>query len=546
MKVTKHFSPFPLRSKSVGCCFLLSLFFLNSSFATDLSKPNILLIVADDMGFSDAKCYGGEIETPNLDSLAAEGIRFGQFYNTSRCWPSRAAILTGFYAQQVRRDSLPGVPSGSNGKRPGWARLLPEMLKPMGYRSYHSGKWHVDGKPLENGFEHSYSLNDHDRLFAPRQHTLDDVALPPVATNSGYYATTAIADHAIQWLKEHAEKHANQPFFEFLAFTSPHFPVQAPASDIARYKDRYRDGWDKMREARWQRMRGMKLGGSELSAIERDVGPPYALPEAIAKLGTNEVNRPLPWDDLNATQKKFQSEKMAIHAAMVDRMDREIGRVLAQIRSMGQLENTLVIFLSDNGASAEMMVRGDGHDPEAECGTGATFLSIGPGWSSLANTPFRRHKTWVHEGGISTPCIMSWPRGIAARGEVRQSPGHVIDLVPTILEIVGSPALRTWQDKPVPLFPGKSLVPAMVKNGTVNRDSLWWLHDNNRALQVGHWKIVSTGKNGAWELYDLSVDRSESKNLAHVFPEKIRELSAQWLRQTAEYTALALQDLNNP
>src|SRR6185312_15170681 len=203
-----------------------------------------------------------------------------------------------------------------------------------------------------------------------------------------------------------------------------------------------------------------------------------------------------------AAQRKFQADKMAVHAAMVDRMDREIGRVLAQIRSMGAADNTIILFLSDNGASAEMMVRGDGHDPDAICGTGATFLSIGPGWSSLANTPFRRHKTWVHEGGISTPLIVSWPKGIAARGELRHAPGHVIDLVPTVLELAGGKKPERWKGQDVPAAPGRSLVPAFARDGVIKRDAIWWLHEGNRALRAGDWKIVAAGKDSAWELYD--------------------------------------------
>ena len=507
------------------------------------ARPNILLILADDMGFSDAGCYGGDIATPNLDALAKDGLRFTQFYNTARCWPSRAAILTGCYAQEVRRDTVPGVKSGAAGTRPAWARLLPEMLRPLGYRSYHSGKWHLDGLPMQNGFDHSYSLNDHDRHFAPRLHTEDDLRLPPVDPDSGYYTSTAIANHAIKCLQEHGEKFAGRPFFEFLAFTAPHFPLQAPTEDIARYRDNYLRGWDVMRDERWQRMRRMGIGGSDLSAIEREVGPPYDFPDAIKALGPNEVNRPLPWSDLSGAQREFQAAKMAVHAAMVDRMDREIGRVLAQVRSMGALENTLVLFLSDNGASAEMMVRGDGHDPEAVCGTGATFLSLGPGWSSLANTPFRRHKTWVHEGGISTPLIVRWPRGMAARGELRRTPGHVVDLVPTILEAAGGKRFETWEGQPVPRAPGKSLVPLFAKDGTVAHDSFWWMHEENRALRVGDWKIVAAGQDSPWELYDMSKDRSESRNLATEKPEKVRELAAQWARETAEYSALARRDL---
>ena len=495
-------------------------------------RPNILLIVADDMGYSDAACYGGDIATPHLDALAKDGLRFTQFYNTARCWPSRAAILTGYYAQAVRRDAVPGVKSGTQGTRPEWARLLPEMLRPLGYRSYHSGKWHVDGQPLAVGFDRSYSLNDHDRHFTPRQHTEDDAPLPPAT--AGYYSSTAIADHAIRCLREHAEKHTAQPFFEFLAFTAPHFPLQAPAEDIARYRDKYLRGWDAMRDERWQRMHAMGIGGSALAPVERDIGPPYPFPGAIAKLGPNELNRPLAWDTLSAEQREFQAGKMAVHAAMVDRMDREIGRVLAQLTAMGAAENTLVLFLSDNGASAEMMVRGDGHDADAICGTGATFLSIGPGWSSMANTPFRRHKTWVHEGGISTPLIVRWPRGIATRGELRTAPSHVIDLVPTLLEAAGA--------APVPALHGRSLAPAFATDAAIPRESLWWQHEGNRALRAGDWKIVAAGKDSPWELYDLSTDRSETKNLAAEMPEKVRDLAAQWSLQTEENNALAKRD----
>jgi arylsulfatase len=504
--------------------------------AAEPARPNVLLIVADDMGFSDAGCYGGEIATPNLDSLAKSGLRFTQFYNTARCWPSRAAILTGYYAQAVRRDTVPGVKSGAQGVRPAWARLLPDMLRPLGYRTYHSGKWHVDGKPLENGFDHSYSLEDHDRHFAPKKHTEDDAALPPVDPKAGYYSSTAIADHAIKCLKEHAEKYADRPFFEFLAFTAPHFPLHAPPEDVARYRQTYLAGWDAMREQRWKRLQELHIGGTSLSAIERDVGPPYHFPDALKKLGPNEVNRPLPWNDLTPEQRQFQADKMAVHAAMVDRMDREIGRVLDQLRAMNALDNTLIFFLSDNGASAEIMVRGDGHDPHAECGTGATFVCIGPGWSSMCNTPLRRHKTWVHEGGISTPLIVHWPKGLAARGELRHAPRHVIDLAPTILEVAGG----KWAEK-MPTPPGQSLVPLFANDAPAHERTFWWLHEGNKALRVGDWKIVAA-KDASWELYDLTSDRSESNDLAKAQPNRVRAMAATWARILEECAGLARKD----
>lgn len=505
------------------------------------ARPNVVLILADDLGFSDLGCYGGEIATPNLDALAKNGLRFTQFYNTARCWPTRGAVLTGYYAQQVRRDAVPGVRSGGAGARPEWAVLLPQMLKPLGYRSYHSGKWHVDGKPLDGGFDHSYSLNDHDRHFAPRNHTEDDKPLPAADPKGGYYSSTAIADHAVKCLKEHSEQFADKPFFSFVAFTAPHFPVQAPAEDVARYRKTYLAGWDALRDDRWKRLQAEKLAGGALPPVERDLGPPYAFPDAIKKLGPNEVNRPLVWKELTAEQQKFQADKMAVHAAMVDRMDREIGRLVAQLKAMGALDNTLILFLSDNGASAEIMVRGDGHDPHAECGTGATFLSIGPGWSGMCNAPFRRHKTWVHEGGIGTPLIAHWPSGIKAKGELRRAPGHVIDVVPTALDIAGGKPPATVGGKPVPAAPGQSLRPVFASDERPKREPIWWLHEENRALRAGDWKIVAA-KGGAWELYDLSADRSEGKNLAAAHPEKVKELAAVWEKRWAEYAALALKD----
>jgi arylsulfatase len=529
-----------LKSCAAGLALAFLLFARTAAAAPP--KPNILIILADDMGFSDPGCYGGEIATPNLDALANDGLRFTQFYNTARCWPSRAALLTGYYAQQVRRDTVPGVPSGGQGVRPAWARLLPEMLRPLGYRSYHSGKWHVDGKPLENGFDHSYDLEDHNRNFAPRNLLEDGVKLPPVPPGSGYYTTTAIADHAIKCLKEHAEKYADRPFFEYVAFTVPHFPLQAPPEDIARYRDKYRRGWDAIREERWQRMTKMSIVNCPLSALERNVGPPYDFPADVAKLGPGEINRPVPWSELNETQREFQATKMAIHAAMVDRMDQEIGRVLGQVKAMGAFENTIVLFLSDNGASAEMMVRGDGHDPAAEPGSAGTFLCLGPGFSSASNTPFRRHKTWVHEGGITTPLIVRWPQGIAARGELRQTPAHLIDLVPTLLEIIGGRRFETWDGQPTPVPPGKSLASALAKDVTVPHDSIWWQHEGNRALRVGDWKIVAAGAQSDWELYDLSKDRSESNNLAAQQPERVKAMAEIWSKQTAEFSALARKD----
>jgi arylsulfatase len=297
-----------------------------------------------------------------------------------------------------------------------------------------------------------------------------------------------------------------------------------------------------VREERWKRMKKMGIIRHELPALERDVGPPYPFPEAMKKFGPHEINRPLPWRELTEDQRAFQAAKMAIHAAMIDRLDREVGRVLHQLRIMGALDNTLILFLSDNGASAEMMVRDDGHDPKAAPGSAATHLCIGPGWSSTANTPLRRHKTWVHEGGISTPLIVHWPKGIAARGELRHNPGHLIDIVPTMLELAGGKRATTWKGEAVPPPPGNSLVPVFTKDNSVSHDYLWWCHEGNRAIRVGDWKLVAAGAKAAWELYDLKTDRGEAHNLAEKRPEKARELEATWTRHYREFCELALRD----
>jgi len=507
------------------------------------ARPNIVIILADDLGFSDLGCYGGEIQTPNLDGLASRGLRFTQFYNTARCWPTRAALLTGYYAQQVRRDTVPGVPSGAGGIRPKWATLLPEMLRPLGYRSYHAGKWHLDGMPLATGFDRSYLLEDVGRYFRPRVHFEDNRRLPPVEPGTGYYATTAIAGHGITYLAEHSAKHRDQPFFLYLAFTAPHFPLQARPEDIARYRGRYREGWEAVRAERWKRIQDLGLLSGRLSDVEREVGPPHDFPDALRTLGPGEVNRPMPWGTLTDLQREFQAAKMEIQAAMVDRLDREIGRVLDQLRKMGAFENTLILFLSDNGASAEIMVRDDGHDPAAVPGSAASHLCLGPGWSTVANTPFRRHKTWVHEGGIATPLIVHWPRGLPHLGGVRHDPGHVIDLVPTIRELTGARLPDTGDGRPTPAPPGKSLVPAFARDGTVRHDDLWWEHEGNRAIRMGDWKLVASGQDGPWELYDLATDRTETRNRAREHPAKVRELAKQWQQRREEFTALARDHL---
>ena len=520
----------------------LLVLFCGSSIAA--TPPNVVLILADDLGYSDLGCYGSDIQTPNLDSLAKNGLRFTQFYNTARCWPSRSALMTGYYAQQIHRDALPDVKGGGQGVRQQWARLLPDYLKPAGYRSYHSGKWHIDGPVLAGGFDRSLDMKNQGNYFTSKGNSIDDKPVTPPADEKGYYASVAIADHAIECLKDHAVSYAGKPFFHYVAFISPHFPLHALPEDIAKYKDKYLGGWDKMRETRFANLRSMGITYTSLSPLEREVGPPYAFPEAMKILGPGEVNRPVPWTELTDEQQHFQAMKMSIHAAMVDRMDQEIGRIIAQLKAMNAFDNTLIMFASDNGASAEIMVRNGGHDPKADPGSAATYLCLGPGFSSACNTPHRRHKTWVHEGGISSSLIAHWPAGIPAKNELRTTPAHVIDIVPTVLELAGVQKPKDWKGEPIPEAPGHSLVPAFARDETVARDSLWWLHEDNRAVRVGDYKLVAA-KGDPWELYDLKTDRAEQNNLAAKMPEKAKELEAIWQKQADEFTELAKKTLTD-
>jgi arylsulfatase A-like enzyme len=504
------------------------------------AAPNVLVILADDMGFSDAGCYGGEIDTPHLDRLAAAGLRFTQGYNTARCWPTRGAILTGYYAQAIRRDALPGGSGGGQGKRPAWARLLPELLAPAGYRSYHSGKWHVDGKPLQQGFARSLDVTGkgQSNFFDSKGVTEEG---QPVGTVENFYVTTAVGDHAVKCLQEHAAEHGAKPFFQYVAFTSPHFPLHAPQEVIAKYRQRYSAGWNAVQHARYERIVSQGIVTTPLAAMERDIGPPYAFPDAIRQLGPGEINRPLPWPELSEEQRQFQIAKMSIHAAMVDCMDQQIGRILAQLRAMKAFENTLILFLSDNGASAEIMIRGEGHDPQAPPGSRQTFLCLGPGWSSCANTPFRRHKTWVHEGGIATSWIVHWPAGIAAKGELRRQLVHVIDVPPTVLELAGVAPPKEHGGQLVPPMQGRSFVRAFSDPNAPVHEDLWWCHEGHRAVRAGDWKLVAA-KNTPWELYHLATDRCETNDLAAREPARAAELEAAWNRIADQCRTLAASD----
>jgi arylsulfatase A-like enzyme len=508
--------------------FLQSIALAATASAAPARKPNFLVILADDMGFSDARCYGGDIDTPNLDRLAAGGVRFTQAYSTARCGPSRSCLLTGHYAQQTACDVM------TPGNVPSYTKFLPEYLKPLGYRSYHSGKWHIRFTPREGvGFDHSYTLLDEDRYFTPRRLELDGEPLPQPKPDDHYYTTVAIADYGVKFLKEHARDHAHDPFLLYLAPHAPHFPLQALPEDIARYKDRFAEGWDTARERKHARMLRMGLVNCAPAPLEPNMWTRWNTPdeELFAKIGRGEVTRAVAWSTLTAAQKEFQRTKMAIHAAMITRVDLEIGKVLRQVQQMGAERDTVVVFLSDNGASSEQMIRGDGHDATAPAGSARSFLGLGPGWASASNSPFRLHKSWVNEGGIASPLIVHWPNGIQDRNQLRHDPCHFVDVVPTLVDLAGGDA----RPQGGPPLAGRSIAPAFQKDGAAPRDFLYFNHNNNRALRAGDWKLIATGQGGPWELYDLATDRSEQHNVAAANAQRVAQMAKVWGEHDAEY-----------
>jgi arylsulfatase len=498
-------------------------------------KPNIVFILADDMGYSDPGCYGSEIlETPNLDALAARGLRFTNFYNTGRCWPTRTSLLSGFYPHQILSDPMPGVDYSSSSVLPVNATWLPSILREHGYSTYHSGKWHIVRQVpkrsqlshTEVGFDHSYRTED-GRHLRPR-HLWEDgqeIALPDPGAE--YEASVAIVDHAIKYLEEHKENNGDAPFFEYIAFIAPHFPLQAMQKDIDMYREKFLMGWDEIRKLRTENRKELGFEVHEVNALEPERFAPWNLSpeELITQIDSADTGRAIPWDQLTREQQEFQAIKMAIHAAMITRMDREIGRYVASLKELGYFENTIIFFCSDNGASTEIMNRADKHTIGAEPGSADTYLCLGPGWSSAANTPFRLHKTWVHEGGIATPLVVHWPEGIKKSNEFRNMPSHIIDIAPTLLDLAGADPDELEGPAEAP---GISLVPFLNHDLVIPRPPLFFHHEKKKALRHDDWKITTIEEDGAWELYDLSVDRGETHNLAEENPKKLRELVSLW------------------
>jgi arylsulfatase A-like enzyme len=481
-----------------------------SSSGETMKRPNIVLILCDDMGYSDLGCYGGEIRTPHLDRLAQTGQRFTQFYNCARCCPTRASLLTGLYPHQA------GVGGMVNGKEPGPYQgflndscvTIAEVLKQSGYATYMSGKWHVGEKrphwPVDRGFDRHYGLisgamNYFDltkgksprvkRGFADQ----DKQITPPT---EGFYATDAFTDFAVKCINEHDD--ASKPFFLYVGYTAPHWPLHALPEDIKRYRGKYIEGWPALRKQRYERMIKMGLIKESwpLSPQDRDATD---------------------WDALDDKTRSEMDHKMAIYAAQVDRMDQGIGKLMATLKKQGIEDNTLVMFLSDNGACKETGALGRDfrNGKGGELGTVDSYQSYGASWSNASNTPYRRHKSLAHEGGIATPLIVHWPDQVKQPGSMTDQVGHVIDIMATCCDVAGAPYPKTFKDKPITPMEGKSLLPVFQGKQREDHELIGWEHFGNRAARAGKWKIVEEkGTPGDWELYDLEKDRTELRNLA--------------------------------
>ncbi|MCK4750212.1 MAG: arylsulfatase [Bacteroidales bacterium] len=498
-------------------------------------KPNMVFILADDMGHSDLGCFGAEIlETPNIDELAKNGLRFTNFYNTGRCWPTRTSLLSGYYPHQVLSDPLDGVDYGIGTFNPVNKTWLPAVLKDHGYRCYHSGKWHIFRKlpqryefsHTEVGFDRSYRTQD-GRHLRPRLLLEDGDSIHLPVEGSGYEASVAIVDHAIKYLKEHSDNQPDVPFFEYIAFIAPHFPLQVMQKDIDMYREKFLMGWDEIRILRAENREKLGFDVHIVNASEPERFAPWNLSheELITQIDSADTGRAIPWRDLTDKQKEFQATKMAIHAAMVTRMDREIGRYIATLKELGYFENTIIFFCSDNGASTEIMNRADKHTPGSAPGSADSYLCLGPGWSTAANTPYRLHKTWVHEGGIATPMVVHWPEGIKEENRFRNMPSHIIDIAPTLLELAGGNPSELNEEVEAP---GISLVPFLNQDVQTDRPPLFFHHERKNALRHQDWKIVTIDPGEEWELYDLSKDRGETNNLAEKNEEKLDELVSLW------------------
>lgn len=519
-----------------------------AAFAAE--RPNVLVILADDLGFSDLSCYGSEIQTPNIDRLASDGVKFSAFYNSARCCPSRAALITGLHPHQAGIGSFATAkprkswgPSYTGHLLPNVA-TLPEILDRAGYSTWMVGKWHMGiPGPIERGFQNYYGFKDFlshsESQWDPSKYVrLPEGTAPEIIrTSDKFYVTDVFTDYSLEFLKQ-ARAKKDQPWFLYLAHSSPHFPIQAPKADIDRNVATYRKGWDVLRAARFERQK--KLGLIPADSVLPPLSEVPVEPQAIAN-GYSGVPNPR-WDTLPEDRREDLARRMATFAAMVEHVDESVGRILADLEKNHELENTLIFFMSDNGACYEWGPFGfDGPSRQgtttlhtgtalADIGQAGSHQSYGSAWANLGNTPLNMYKHFCHEGGISSPLIIRWPAGFAARNEWIETPSHIMDITPTICAATGARPLESRHAKPVIPFSGTSLLSA-CKTGTMTARPIATEHQQARGYRMGDWKIV-WGKRQSdpihWELYNLKTDRSEQHDLSSEKPELVTELVAAW------------------
>ena len=492
------------------------------SNAKENSRPNIILIMADDMGYSDIGCYGGEVETPNLNRLADRGLRFSQFYNAARCCPTRAALMTGLYPHRAgvgRMVNHGNENKGVKGPYQGYLNdecvTIAEVLRQAGYRTLMSGKWHVGENkghwPTDRGFDRYFGLISGGANYfditkskakgVVRQMVADGKPYTP--PKEGFYLTEAFTENAVNFIDEYGKE--EQPFFMYVAYTAPHWPLHALPEDIVKYRGKYMKGWDILRQERYERMKKMGLVKDEWELSPRD---------KAAKA----------WADVDEARKDLMDHKMAVYAAQIGRMDHGIGRIIEKLTEVGKLDNTLILFLSDNGGCAETGIWGfDNRKNGLPPGGVDSYMSYGLSWANASNTPYRLYKKNAHEGGIATPLIAHWPAGIRSRGRIVNHVGHVIDVMPTLCQAAKTKYPDEFNGRKIKSVDGKSFLDVLKGKKNAPHDTICWEHYGNKAVRQGKWKLVSVNKS-KWELYDLDKDRTELNNLSEKYPDKVAEL----------------------
>lgn len=505
------------------------------------ARPNMVLILADDLGFSDIGCYGSEIETPNIDRLAYNGVRFTQMYNCARCCPSRASLLTGLYPHQA---GIGHMTQGVKKRIPSYQGYLrddcvtiAEALKAGGYNTGMVGKWHVGGwydiqhpetwrpgtpgypTPTQRGFDKFYGILEGASSYYNPHTLMDDDNFIMVSADEEYYFTDAISEKAVEMIRDFHQQ--GTPFFLYIAYTAPHWPLHALPEDIEKYRGKYLKGWDEVRNERYERL-------IEMGIIDRRW-----------RLSPRNLDAP-PWE--KAKYKAWEDARMATYAAQIDRMDQGIGKIMAELGKLGLEKNTLVIFLSDNGGCAELLKengwverfvlptrKGEpvrvGNDPEIMPGPEDTYMSYGLNWANVSNTPFLLFKHWVHEGGISTPAVFYWPARVKEPGRLAHEPVHFIDVMATCLDAAGLSYPKEFNGRTITPLEGESLVPILHGENWKREKPLFWEHEGNRAVRWGEWKLVRLYP-GRWELYNIQEDRTELNDLAGRNPKKVKELEA--------------------